>query len=152
MRAVCERGCLPASSQSSNLQAAATHVKRFRGVEKLVPVAEEDRDSMRRAEGELSAIVEARFQHAISSHDVDGVTACCQLMNILGHAEKVWHRVSVVPRLYGTASLWHRVSVAPRLCGTASVYRACGSPLASMLVSTAAAAVSSCALCGAGLG
>jgi hypothetical protein len=79
----------PCVAQAGNLQQAATHVKRFRGVEALVPVLADDREFMRRAEQELATLVETQFRDAIATSDVGAVTRCCQLMNLLGQSEKV---------------------------------------------------------------
>ena len=65
------------------------HIKRFRSVQTLVQVQEEDRELMQRAENQLASLVEARFQTAIVANDIDAVKTCCQLTNILGKAEKV---------------------------------------------------------------
>ena len=86
--------------QGGNLQQAAMHVKRFRGVEALVPVLTEDREYMRAAEQELSSLVESQFASAIAQNDMEGVTTCCQLMNLLGQSNKVRSRTRSRSRWY----------------------------------------------------
>ena len=73
--------------QQNNLQSAAAQLKRFRAVEALVPVLEEDAELMRKAEDRLCTVVEEQFQRAISENDFEAVTSCCQLLNVLGQAE-----------------------------------------------------------------
>ena len=96
-----------------DFEAAAFHIRRFRGIERLLPVPESDVAVMRDAEKRLLDAVTRDFDAAIAATATDGTAAaavsspaapltslalsstiarCCQLMTLLGHSSMGLHR------------------------------------------------------------
>ena len=97
--------------QRGDLLGAAATVKKFKAVEKVIPVATEDKELMKRAEERLLRVgracgtggmhghrpvitvscvqtVAARFDVAVAENDSSEVTLCCQLMSVLGNSRQ----------------------------------------------------------------